>query len=73
MSFLKTTKNSPQYNALHGFSNNPHHRLQLVEDANDDWFIHEGIKKYPQYKHLKTHLNKMQKVETIDFKESSSV
>ncbi len=68
MSFLKTTLNSPQYNAIHGFSNKPHHRLELIEDNNGDWFIHEEIKDSPQYFPMLNHFNAMEEVETIDFK-----
>jgi len=69
MSFLKTTLNSPQYNALQGFSNSPFHMLELVEDANGDWFIHEGIKNSPIYFPMLHHFNAMEEVEIIDFKE----
>ncbi len=69
MSFLKTTFQSPQYNALQGFSNNPFHRLELIEDNNGDYFIHEGIKNSPQYSAMLHHFNAMEEVETIDFKQ----
>ncbi len=68
MSYLKTTFQSPQYNAIHGFSNSPFHALELIEDNNGDWFIHEGIKDAPQYSPMLNHFNAMEEVDTIDFK-----
>jgi len=73
MSFLKTTFQSPQYNAIQGFSNSPRHKLQLIEDADGTWFIHIEIKSVNRYSPMIQHFNLMEEVDTINFKPDSLI
>ena len=43
-------------------------RLEMVEDADGNWFIHEGIKDDPIWADLLPQLNMLERVETINFK-----
>lgn len=68
MSFLKTTFKSTEYKAIIKYKPNKFNRIELIEDDGGNWFIHSGIKDSELYKPLMKHFNKMENVDTIDFK-----
>lgn len=55
------------FNQMHG-EQVGNDRLEFVEDANGDYFIHAGIKQAEAFKHLLPLFNQLQEVPTIDFK-----
>jgi len=65
MAFLKLRSPNQLYGQLHGQTDGVH-RLELVEDANGDHYIHEEIKDHPVWSKFNNLFNQLEVVETIE-------
>ena len=65
--YLKTTYQSEEFNAVHGYQNG-NQKIMLIEDNKGYYFVNESVKSNPAFINILDSLNKMDNVNTIDFK-----
>ena len=67
MKYLKTTSESKEYKEVQGYENG-NDKLELIEDADGNWFTNSGNKSNPAFKEILDSLNAMDETDDIDFK-----
>ncbi len=72
MKYLKTIFESVEYNAIQGYekSNN---RIELIEDANGDYFTNSENKDNLAFTEILDSLNAMEETDSINFKVNESI
>lgn len=68
MKYLKTSFESPEYVAVQGYENN-NHKLELIEDADGNWFTNSDNKNNLAFSEILDSLNAMEETDSINFKE----
>ena len=68
MKFLKTTFESAEYNAIQGYQKDKYTKLELIEDADGNWFINSDNKLNTAFSEILSSLNAMEETGAINFK-----